>query len=127
MSQLSLFEPEPPDANTVKVKALERRRKSKPLSRKKDPSSSHKAGQMFRESGGVQTHEDIILTALYRLGKATGHELVKEIAGLFPERPLSHTQVMRRTGAMVEVEGGECRACVCGGKCQELSLKKIVL
>ena len=102
------------------TKRTEERRKSKPLSGKNDPASSGMAAGRFRQSGGIETHEDVILNALFRLGNATGHELVAEIARLYPDKPLSHTQVMRRTGAMDTVEGGAVRGCCCGGKCQEL-------
>ena len=102
------------------VAKLSARRKSKPLARSADPASSFEAAGQFRESKGIETHEAMILNALYRKGKATGHELVEEIARLYPEKPLTHPQVMRRTGAMHEVRKGEVRPCVCGGRCEEL-------
>lgn len=123
MNQGNLFgEPD----TTKKVAALKARRNStKGMVRKSDPASSFEAAGQFRESRGVETHESMILNALYRLGNATGHELVDEIAKIYPEKPLTHTQVMRRTGAMGSVAKGKVRMCVCGGRCQEMTPKEV--
>lgn len=127
MTQSMLFDDM---ADPAAVKAVDARRKQKSgagkpekLARKSDPASSFEAVGQFRESGGIQTHEDMILNALYQLGKATGHALVDKIAELYPEKPLTHVQVMRRTGAMMAIHKGDLVDCVCGKRCQELSPK----
>ena len=96
------------------AKAAELRRKSKPMSRATDPSTSHEAAANHEASGKKRKHIEWVTDLVFRFPGCTPGELAERaIDGGF--EGLDYIEIQRRISECPEIHRGDKRRCTVKG------------